>query len=333
MTRIKGFHGHFLIWDDPINPTQALSDNERNAETRWIDQTASTRKVDKSVSVTMVIMQRLHTDDVTGWLLSKKKANIKHICIPGEIINYRESLKPPELEEFYTDGVMDVNRLPLEVLKDLEADLGQYGYAGQIGQNPTPPKGGMFKVDNFIIADQNPEKHIIIRTIRYWDKAGTKDKFSKSNIPYTVGVKMSLLRNGTYFVHDVKRGHWEAEDRERIIRAVAVSDGSEVFIFHEQEPGSGGKESAQATTRNLAGFKAEADLPNGDKIFRADPYSVQVNNSNVSLLKADWNKEFIDEHRFFPFSKFKDQVDASAAAFNKLTSKKRVRSLRNSNQK
>jgi predicted phage terminase large subunit-like protein len=123
---------------------------------------------------------------------------------------------------------------------------------------------------------------------------------------------------------DVKRGRWASEEREDIILSTAKSDGVEVKIYYEQEPGSGGKQSAEATTKNLTGFTAYADLPHGDKVYRADPFSVSVNNGQVSLLKGEWNKEYIEEFRFFPFSMYKDQVDASSGAYSKLTGSKQV---------
>ena len=70
---------------------------------------------------------------------------------------------------------------------------------------------------------------------------------------------------------------------------------------------------------------AKGDRPKGDKVYRADPYSVQVNDGNISLLRGDWNYEFIEEHRHFPFSTYKDQVDAAAGAFAKLTAKRLVK--------
>ena len=323
---LTGFHGHILIWDDPINPQQAVSPTELETANRWLDQTLPTRKVDKAVSVTIGIMQRLHQNDPTGHMLEKKKENIKHICLPGEIDNYADKVKPASLKKFYVDGLLDPVRLNREVLKDLEADLGQYSYAGQIGQFPTPPSGGMFKVDNFIIAATMPNPVDIIDTVRYWDKAGTKENVGgrKTKSAWTVGCKMLKLRNGRWMVLDIKRGRWSTEERERIIKNCAETDGDAVRVFYEQEPGSGGKESAEATTRNLAGFTAKADRPQGDKVYRADPYSVQVNDGNISLLQGDWNYEFIEEHRHFPNSTYKDQVDAAAGAFAKLTSKRMV---------
>jgi predicted phage terminase large subunit-like protein len=316
-----GFHGHILLWDDIINPKEAVSVAELKKANAFLDQTMPTRKVDKEVAVTIGIMQRLAEDDPTGHQQKKGKTNVKYIILPGELDGkYQDMVQPPELKAYYKDGLLDPTRLNRAVLKDLEADLGQYGYAGQVGQCPTPPQGGMFKVDHFIKIQTLPSAINFEEVCRYWDKAGTKEDVSgKSDACYTVGTKMIKLRNGKWIVADIKRGRWASEERERIILETAEADGRDCKVYYEQEPGSGGKESAEGTTRRLAGFTAHADLPHGDKIYRADPFSVQVNDGNVLLLEASWNESFIDEHRHFPFGKYKDQVDSASGAFSKLT--------------
>lgn len=319
---LTGFHGDILIWDDPLNPMQAASDKEIDSANRWIDQTLPTRKTSKENSVIIGIMQRLKENDPSGHILEKKKDNLKHICLPGEIISYAKNVKPEYLIEKYVDGLMDPKRMPLRVLKELETDLGQYGYAGQIGQAPAPAGGGMFKTAHLQYTSEIINPKSIVKTVRYWDKAATSGGGA-----YTAGVKMSLLRNGFYLVQDVKRGQWSSEVRERIIRETALADGPDVDIVIEQEPGSGGKESAENTVRNLAGFHVEVDKPTGDKVKRADPYSVQVNNGNVILIVAEWNRLYKEELSLFPNGKYKDQTDASSGAFNHLVSKKRVRPI------
>ena len=320
---LTGFHGHILIIDDPLNPQQAVSEKELENCNRWMTQTLPTRKTDKKVSATVLVMQRLHQNDPTGNLLERKKEKIFHICLPGQIRDYGQFISPKELAKNYTDNLLDPLRLTWPVLKELEADLGQYGFAGQIGQNPTPPGGGMFKVDNLHAIEDLGTGINIVKVIRYWDKAGTAGGGA-----YTAGVKMARLKTGKFVVMDVKRGQWSTEVRERIIRAVAEADGRDVEVYVEQEPGSGGKESAEGTIRNLAGFACYRDLPTGNKENRADPFSVQVNWGNVLLLRAEWNKAFKDELEMFPNGTYKDQVDASSAAFNILSVKRMVRIIR-----
>ena len=314
---LTGFHGDILVVDDPLNPNQAVSDLELATANRWMEQTLSTRKTDKAVTPTILIMQRLHQDDPAGHILAKRKENVRHVCLPGEIRHYGDRATPPEVKNFYVDDLLDPRRMPWVVLKDLEADLGQYGYSGQIGQNPTPPGGGMFKVDRMPTVDQVPPENHIIKTVRYWDKAGTQGAGA-----FTAGVKMSLLSNDRWIIRDVKRGRWGTEEREGIIRSTAEADGIQTIVWVEQEPGSGGKESAEGTIRNLAGFTIYAERTTGDKASRADPFSVQVNIGYVMLLRGDWNHNFLSELRFFPFSTYKDQTDAASGAFSKLVAKK-----------
>lgn len=319
---LMGFHGDIIIVDDPINPKQAASDLELATANRWMEQTLPTRKTNKVATPTILIMQRLHQNDPTGNFLKQNEKGVFHICLPGEIYDYRDKVRPKELVDRYVDNLLDPVRLPLMVLQEMKLRLGQYGYAGQVGQNPTPPGGGMFQVGKMEVLEGFLPDMRVLHTIRYWDKAGTQDGGA-----YTAGVRMSVLGNGQFVVEDVVRGQWAPVERERMIRSIAMSDGHGTVIWIEQEPGSGGKESAEATIRNLAGFVVYAERPSGDKIFRADPYSVQVNNRNVKLLSGGWNDAFIDEHRFFPFSQYKDQVDAASGAFNKLATKRLCRRI------
>lgn len=319
---LTGYHGDIIIWDDPLNPTQAASEKELANANQWIDQTLPTRKTNKDNSVIVGIMQRLAENDPTGHLLKKKKDNMKHICLPGEILGYGGIVTPKGLRKYYVDNLFDVNRLSWSVLQELETDLGQYGYAGQIGQSPAPLGGGMFKIENITVTTQVYSKKDIKATARFWDKAATA-----TGGAYTAGVKISRLKNGMFVIEDVKRGQWSTEKRERIIRKTAEADGDDVFVFVEQEPGSGGKESAEATIKNLAGFKVYADRPTGDKVHRADPFSVQVNNGNVMIRAGLWNSDFLKELELFPNSRYKDQTDAASGAFNRLVRKKTVRRL------
>jgi len=319
---LTGFHGDILIVDDPLKPDEAASEVSLATANRWIEQTLSTRKTDKAITPTILIMQRLHQDDPSGHMLEKMKENVKHICIPGEARNYKDKIKPAELYKYYIDDLMDPIRMPWSVLRDMEADLGQYGYSGQVGQEPTPPGGGMFRVDHLSMLSSMPHQNLIRHTVRYWDKASTQDAGA-----YTVGVKMSQLTNGRWVIEDVKRGRWNTDEREAIIKGTAQADGQRVTIWVEQEPGSSGKDSVKGTIRNLAGYTTYAERPTGDKVFRADPFSVQVNNDNVSLLTAGWNRDFVEELRFFPVGTYKDQVDASSGAFSKLINKKIARRI------
>ena len=139
---VTGFHAHIIIVDDPLNPKGAGSDVDRNSANDFMDITLSTRKVDKSIVPTILVMQRLHENDCTGNWLSKKGKQIKHICLPGEL---SEDIKPKELKDKYINGLLDTQRLTRDNLDDLKINLGSYGYAGQIMQTPSPLDGGIWQ--------------------------------------------------------------------------------------------------------------------------------------------------------------------------------------------
>lgn len=311
---VTGMHAHFLIIDDPLDPNASASDEEIKNANRWCSETLPSRKVNKAVTPMFLIMQRLHQDDPTGHVLARKKVNIFHICLPAEV---SDLVKPPELAAHYTDGLLDTTRLSRAVLEEAKSDLGDFGYAGQFDQNPVPRGGGMFRVGRLRFEPQPPAKWA--RLVRYWDKAGTGGGGA-----FTVGVKMGLDLYGFFWLLDVIRGQWEASTREGIIQKTAQFDGHSVVVYVEQEGGSGGKESAEATVRRLAGYRVIIDRPTGNKELRADPFAYQVNAGNVVLIPAPWNGDFLEEMRFFPKSRYKDQIDASSGAFAML-SKPRLR--------
>lgn len=327
---ITGFHAHIIVVDDPIDPNASFSEADLKNANNWMRETLPTRKVDKALTPTILIMQRLHQEDPTGaWLERTGGEGLKHICLPAETpIEVEEDeeydeeeweeveddrvaqlVSPPELESRYVGGLMDPKRLSRQVLAAAERELGPYGYAGQFLQSPIPRGGAVFRVERMEIGEP-PIPSRFVRLVRYWDKAGTPKGGA-----FTVGALMGRDREGMFWVLDVIRGQWDAHEREMLIRQTAELDGKKVVVGVEQEPGSGGKESAQNTVRRLAGYTVLVDRPTGSKEARADPYAVQVNGGNVRLARAPWNHEYVEELRYWPNSRFKDQVDASSGAF------------------
>ena len=318
---VTGFHAHFLIVDDPLNPKQAASELELRAANDWMEKTLPSRKIRfaKNVVPMILIQQRLTKEDPSGRMIQKDK--VKHICLPGEL---RDWVSPPELKKEYVEDLLDPVRLGKEVLEEAFNDLGEAAYAGQILQSPIPEGGAMFQVDKLVLMDDITKRFTTV--VRSWDKAGT-DRGGA----WSVGVKMGIDTNKNYWILDVVRGQWNSTMREDMIYRTACEDGKEVVVVLEQEGGSGGKESAQSTVRMLAGWpKVFAYHPTGSKPDRARPLSVQMGAGNVYLLIRPWTKTFIDELRWFRDdardlgTKYVDQVDAAAAAFNYLSKKKKV---------
>lgn len=310
---VTGMHAHFIGIDDPLNPERAVSEVELETANRVMSETLFTRKVDKDLTPTILIMQRLHQNDPTAHVLVKYE-RVKHICLPAED---GEDVKPASLRERYVNGLLDPVRLSVKTLQENFKALGEFSYAGQFDQTPVPRGGAMFKPGRIIIDEPPAMNKFETRIVRYWDKAGTQGAGA-----YTAGVLMGKDNRDRFWILDMVRGQWGMDEREATIKQTAVTDGKTPDVRVEQEPGSGGKDQALYTIRNLAGWNVEADpvgSSSGNKTVRAGPFAAQVNGGNVYMVSAPWNKEYLDELKYFPASKYKDQVDASSGAFNHLT--------------
>lgn len=147
--------------------------------------------------------------------------------------------------------------------------------------------------------------------VRYWDKAGTA-----GGGDWTVGTRESEGLDGITYVEDVIRGQWGAGDRENVIKQAARDDPAGTIVGVEQEPGSGGKDSALATVGNLKGFAVFPDRPTGQLLERAQPFAAQSQVKNVKLLRGSWNEAWLREHHAFPTKGVPDdQVASSTGAF------------------
>lgn len=166
---VIGRHFHFIIIDDPIDPQAALSETEMMSINRWLSETVEIRKVDKLVTVSVLVMQRLHESDCTADKMTREPQTIQYV-LPADISDpeVAELVKPPSLKQHYADGLLDSVRLSRKALEQFRAK-GSYYFSGQFDQNPSPVGGGLFKIDALQIRDVPPAK--FKRIIRYWDKA------------------------------------------------------------------------------------------------------------------------------------------------------------------
>lgn len=207
-------------------------------------------------------------------------------------------------------------RFSIVGLREKETQVGARGWSTEYQGVPRPAEGDRFKRSWFKTVEKVP---VIGQRVRYWDKAGTEG----GQGAFTCGLLMCHA-DGKYYIEDVVRGRWSAGEREAIIRNTIVADAQKygltgVRTYIEQEPGSGGKESAEYTIRNNAGFVIQADRPSGDKDTRMEPFAVQAEALNVVLVVAHWNSAWLEEITAIPNSKYRDQGDAASGAFNKLT--------------
>ena len=310
-----GVHAHIIIVDDPVDPKKALSDVDRATANRWMDQTLSTRKVDKRVTVTILIMQRLHKADPTGNMLEKTiGSKIKHICLPASV---EYDIIPKRLKKFYVDGLMDPIRLGADVLAESKLKLGPYGYAGQFGQSPKPREGAMFQEDWFEVVKAAPEGGT--KWVRGWDLASTTVQEAKSNSgpAYTAGVRVKQGDDGLFYVGHATHFRKSPAGVRKAVKNIASQDPIGTTIDLPQDPGQAGKSQVKDFVSGMPEYDVRYSTESGDKVLRAEPFSAQCEAGNVKLVEGPWIREYLDEITYFP-NGFKDFVDATTRAYSRV---------------
>lgn len=311
---LTGGRGDRVIIDDPHSTETAESEAERLNTTRIFRESVPTRLNDPKTSAIIVIMQRLHEDDVSGQIM-KLGLGYEHLMLPMEFEPERAcstgiGFTDPRTE----DGeLLFPERFPAEVVERDKVPMGSYAVAGQFQQRPAPRSGGMFQRGDFEIVDAVPAGAMRCRA---WDFAATQPKKGKQP-DWTVGLRMAYAA-GIFYVEDVRRDRWSPGDVEKNLKNTASQDTLQVKIRIPEDPGAAGKADAATKLKLLAGYDVTAVRPTGEKAVRAKPASAQCEAGNVKLVRAPWNDAFLDEVCSFPNAQHDDQVDAFADALNEL---------------
>jgi len=302
---ITGKHAHLIVVDDPLNPRQAAATAERRTANQWMDCTLSQRKVDKAVTVTVLVMQRLHQHDCTGHWLAKTGKAIRHLCLPAEL----GPNTSPELAQQYIDGLLDPARLSRETLREARIDLGAFGYAGQMMQAPVPEGGGLLKAAWF--GTYRPEElpadvvwHLAI------DPAYTANT---ANDP--TGILAYAWHNHQWHIAHAEAAHLELPELLRHLVALASRLGlgprSRILI----EPKASGKSLAQLLRQQPGLHPVEAPAPTQDKVARMHLASPHIEAGRVRLLEnAPWLPDLLDQLTAFPNAPHDDLADALTMA-------------------
>jgi predicted phage terminase large subunit-like protein len=289
----EGFGGAIII-DDPHKADEARSDVMRGKVIEWFKNTLESRKNGPRTPI-IVIMQRLHENDLAGWLLAGGNGETwEQICLPA--IQDDGTALWPEMHA-------------LDELRRME-QASPYTFAGQYQQRPAPLEGGIFKPDQIKIIDALPAE--ATTWVRGWDLASTVDG------DWSAGARLGKLADGRFVIADVVRLRAGPDERDAAIRNAATRDGRSTRVGLAQDPGQAGKTQVLYLTRGLAGYSVVSSPESGDKVTRAEPLAAQVNVGNVSMLRGPWNEALISEMRMFPNGAYDDQVDALSRAFGEL---------------
>lgn len=330
---ITGLPAHLLIVDDPFkNREEAESEGRRDLVDDWYRSSARTRL--RPNAAVVVFHTRWHPDDFAGRLMQRMMND--PLADQWEIINLPAlalDSYPVDIEaqqKKMRDGVYLPLKDPLgrkagqalwsvayseDWLKGTRAELGVYDFEALYQQSPFPKSGQKYKREWFKTITKLPEGVKIIYVVRLWDKANS----TKGD--YTAGALMAYGSDGFFYLLDVARGQWSSYDRDQKMKKVTENDRDlygKVYTWHQQDPGSAGKDSAEATNRLLMGFPVKFETVTGDKATRSEPLESAYQGGMVFLLQGAWNEAYIDESVAFDRGKNDDQVDAASGAYNKL---------------
>lgn len=329
-----GKGGNRIIVDDPHNPEEAQSDTNRNAGVRYFDQTLYTRLDDKKKGAIVVVMQRLHEKDLTGHLL--EGGGWEHLCLPAEAEPGRLTVVMPMSGKVITRQERELLWPEREGPKEIagaKIRLGSYGYAGQYQQRPSPAEGGIFKRRwigywcrqdlqlppvSVRVAEGNilvppvflPEDFDVI--IQSWDMA-----FKDTKTSAYVSGQVWGRKGANCFLLDQIRGKLSFVDTIKAVKDLStrwpLATGK---LIEDAANGPAVISSLRDQIQGLIEVQ-----PSGSKESRAHAVSPLFEARNVFVPHPSicpWVGDYIEELITFPNSKYKDQVDATTMALNRL---------------
>ena len=351
---LTGFRGDRLILDDPHSTKTAESELDREEALFWFTETLPTR-YNTDDSAMIVIMQRLHEQDISGLIIKELLDDYTHLCLP---MRFEEQTRSYSVVNtgFGEGAYMKPERAEGEPIPNyVPADQGEEGAKFMYPQDPRTEEGellwearfgreGLDKKEkamtarggDYAVASQHQQRPVPRgggmfkrdnwiyvdappegggEIVRGWDLAGSKLKTS----PWTVGVKMMrAFENDAIYILDVVRIRGEPHEVEALIKSTAKQDGPECVQSLPQDPGQAGKAQKWSYAKLLHGMDFHFSLEANDKEFRARPLAAQQAVKNVYIVRGPWNDAFVGEAALFPGSTYKDQIDGASRGYTYL---------------
>lgn len=313
---LTGRGGDIVIIDDPVKPDEALSDAQRQGANDWFDNTLYTRLNDKRTGAIVIIMQRLHLDDLVGHVLEKEDwevINLPVIAQEDEVWDYATFLGPSQCAR-QAGELLHPGREPRHVLDALRTTLGEYTFSAQYLQSPVPLGGGIVKSEWLVsyTPEEKPEKFDTI--VQSWDTANKESELADYSVCTTWGVKNKKV----YLLH-VLRKRMQYPDLKRAVVAQAEAWDARAVLIEDKASGTQLIQELKQTLSKVKGIKSE-----GDKVMRMLAQTPEIENGHVLLpTQAHWLPDYVQELTTFPKAKYDDQVDSTAQALKWITGEAR----------
>ncbi|MCA0200482.1 MAG: phage terminase large subunit [Proteobacteria bacterium] len=302
---LTGFGADFIIIDDPIKAEDAQSETARTRVNTWYDNTLVTRLNQKNTGRIVLVMHRLHIDDLTGHVLEKSEG-WRHLCLPAiaqcdvEIATGDSTVYCLKAGE-----ALHGARESIAALERIKADMGPHNFGAQYLQEPVAASGNLVRRDWFRAYDYEPVRQAGDQVVISWDTASKTAEMNSYSVA-TVWLMRTLAHGKQYYLLEVVRERLEYTDlRNRVLGLRAKWSPNYVLI----EDKSSGQALLQELNRE--GFGAIAVTVEGEKTMRFIQQTPIISQGRVHLPRqASWLEDFIKELLQFPGGKHDDQVDS-----------------------
>jgi predicted phage terminase large subunit-like protein len=303
---LVGLGADYLILDDPTKPEEAASDVRRQFANDWFSQSAVTRLNDKRRGRIILIMQRLHEDDLTGYVVAQ--GGWTHLSLPAiaqEDETHAITTPFGLVRRRRREGeALHPDREPIEELAKLRASMGSAFFSAQYLQSPTPPGGGLVKIEWFPRFDLGqPPK--FDRIVQSWDTAVSSKELSSFSVCTTWGVQAKKA----YLIH-VLRKRLEFPGLRRAVISQARVFGARTVLIEDAASGASLLQDLRTELSSVRGCK-----PIRDKVDRMVGRTAHIENGVVYLpSEAPWLPDLEHELTMFPKGRYADQVDSISQA-------------------
>lgn len=309
---LTGRGGDIVIIDDPVKPDEALSEAQRQAANTWFDNTLYTRLNDKRTGAIVIIMQRLHLDDLVGHVLEKEDwevINLPAIAVEDEVWHYNTLFGPVERQRAAGE-VLHPAREPVEVLDALRRTLGEYAFSAQYLQAPVPLGGGIVKAEWLAYYEPQDKPETFETIVQSWDTANKESELADYSVCTTWGVN-----NKKYYLLHVLRKRMEYPELKRAVVQQAELWNARTVLIEDKASGTQLIQELRQTLSKVKGIK-----PEHDKVMRMVAQTPEIEAGMVLLPKdAHWLTDYVYELTTFPKGKYDDQVDSTAQALKWIT--------------
>jgi predicted phage terminase large subunit-like protein len=303
---LTGRGADIILIDDPLKPEEALSEAQRQAANEWYDHTLYSRLNDKRSGAIVIIMQRLHEDDLVGHVFAQEHWEVLSFPAIAEAneVHEIETTWGPRCFTRHRGEALHPDREPLETLEHIRRTIGEYNFAGQYQQSPAPLGGGMVKAEWFKRYRENERPQRFERIVQSWDTANKATELSDFSVCTTWGVSGKHL-----FLLGVFRRRLEYPALKRAVREQqSLFDATEVLI---EDKASGTQLIQELIADGCYGITRYQ--PTIDKVMRLHAQTAVIDNGFVHIPEtAPWLAEYLHELTVFPKGKHDDQVDSTA---------------------